>query len=1292
MKITTADNSDIVSTLRTQIDDEKKRGNTVRNSLGETMRLPCSQWVARSMATLFLAGMVTVVPTGGSLAQTPPITSSGLNTQVSAPIDQGGGVTQYDITGGTRPGNGGNLFHSFGTFDVPANNIANFLNDSGLDTSNILARVTGNNVSDIFGTIQTTDFGNANLFLMNPAGIVFGPSAVLNVGGDAYFTTANYIRLTDNVQFTALPSAQDAVLSTADVGAFGFLDANPASITVDGSDLSVALGKTLALIGGDITVGSSLIAPGGKVVLASTASAGEFLNPSFEDAANINGISFTEKGMIKLNPGTTLDVSDPNFDADGRGGTVYIRGGEFVMDSAVIIGDTLGAVDGAETTVDVKVTGNILLDNESFIGSSAQGEGRSGKIEFTGQNMRVDRGSNIISDNFSSGEGAAIGISLTDSLFVGGISDGGNNSSIQTFGEASGVGGSITITAESATIDNLATIKTSGFGTGDPGQVNLNLTGALNVLNGGSVRSFGVGGRTGNTTIMADRIFVSGQFDNFNRSKIENLNDGGGGTGEISLSGREIIFTDGARLNNEATNVLGAVTLSATESITISNHAKIRLSHDTGPGGTLNMNAPSIMMDQGVLQTRTGGTGDASHVILEGHNVTLNGSQINSSTEEITGRGGNVTIAATGTVTITGQLIDEDTGNPKPAGIFTTTEKQGGDSGNISVTGQTVNLAAGGQFNSSSSGSGNGGTTTVSTTGNTLTISGPGSGIFSTASGTGAGGNINVQSTEVQLSNGAALSASSTGTGNSGNISITASGNVQSDSSTVSTSAQQAQGGDIAITAGTDIELRNNTTVSAKSFGAGDAGDITLTGNTATLTASTLTSSTSAAGNAGTLTLNVGSLTGSGATLKSSSTATGDAGQIIVQGTGGNGALPTEVTLTNSTVSTAAEGTGAGGSITLGASGAATLSLANTTITASVRDVPAGANANEGLANILLTSPTIAITGGAITAESSGTRQGGNITLTGAQAVSLTAGAAISASSTGAGNSGNVTISSTTGSVQTNNATVSTSAQQGVGGNITITAGQDVELRNNTTVSAESFGPNNAGDITIGGANTETILVENSTIRTNAANADGGNIKLDSNFMIQVVNSTISSSVGGGAGTGGNINFDPQWILIQNSQILANAFEGSGGNITFTADVGIFIDQFSTIDASSQFGTSGSVNISAPIQNLNGVISQLPEDALRVATLYAERCAAQKGGQFSSFAQGGPEGLPPAPGGFLQSPLSLQSLTAPFPAQGFSPTTNALAFRLGFDRVARLADLGPSGTWRLGSGPDGCAA
>src|SRR5215472_5383325 len=150
-----------------------------------------------------------------------PITPSGLNTQVNLSATPAAGKTQFDITGGTRPGGGTNLFHSFGTFNVPTNNIANFLNSGSvnqngtlllpnLPTSNILGRINGGNPSSIFGMIQTNGpggFPNANLFLMNPNGFLFGPTATINVGGMVAFTTADYLRLADGALFNAVPTA-----------------------------------------------------------------------------------------------------------------------------------------------------------------------------------------------------------------------------------------------------------------------------------------------------------------------------------------------------------------------------------------------------------------------------------------------------------------------------------------------------------------------------------------------------------------------------------------------------------------------------------------------------------------------------------------------------------------------------------------------------------------------------------------------------------------------------------------------------------------------------------------------------------------------------------------------------------------------------------------------------------------------------------------------------------------------------------------------------------------------------
>ena len=278
-----------------------------------------------------------------------PITSSGLNTQVSAPLPLASGQTQFNITGGTRPGGGTHLFHSFGNFNVPTNNIANFLNSGSINqngtllppnlpTANILGRINGGTPSSIFGMIQTNGpggFPTANLFLMNPNGFLFGPTATINVGGMVAFTTADYLRLADGALFNAIPHpAADALLSAAPVAAFGFLGSNPGAITVQGSQLTVANGTGMSLVGGTITIQSGtpeggtaqparLVAPNGKIQLASAASPGEFDAATLQPLPNVNGASFTSFGSVNLAPGSTINVSGEQ--------TVSIRGGQFVL-------------------------------------------------------------------------------------------------------------------------------------------------------------------------------------------------------------------------------------------------------------------------------------------------------------------------------------------------------------------------------------------------------------------------------------------------------------------------------------------------------------------------------------------------------------------------------------------------------------------------------------------------------------------------------------------------------------------------------------------------------------------------------------------------------------------------------------------------------------------------------------------------------------------------------------------------------------------------------------------------
>jgi filamentous hemagglutinin family protein len=175
---------------------------------------------------------------------------------------------------------GPNLFHSFSQFSLSRGESATFTGPNTI--ANILSRVTGGSPSSIDGTIQSQIPG-ANLFLLNPSGVIFGPNASLNVSGSFHVSTANVLRFSDGATFSA-NLTDKSTLTVASPMAFGFLDSHPAGIAIQGSRLSVQPGKTVSVTGGDITIAASqeamnqspvLRAPSGRITLTSVASPGD---------------------------------------------------------------------------------------------------------------------------------------------------------------------------------------------------------------------------------------------------------------------------------------------------------------------------------------------------------------------------------------------------------------------------------------------------------------------------------------------------------------------------------------------------------------------------------------------------------------------------------------------------------------------------------------------------------------------------------------------------------------------------------------------------------------------------------------------------------------------------------------------------------------------------------------------------------------------------------------------------------------------------------------------------------
>jgi hypothetical protein len=215
---------------------------------------------------------------------------------------------------------------------------------------------------------------------------------------------------------------------------------------------------------------------------------------------------------------------------------------------------------------------------------------------------------------------------------------------------------------------------------------------------------------------------------------------------------------------------------------------------------------------------------------------------------------------------------------------------------------------------------------------------------------------------------------------------------------------------------------------------------------------------------------------------------------------------------------------------------------------------------------------------------------------------------------------------------------VSTSAEStGRAGSIEV-QGRQIKLIDHGEISATSSGSGDAGNIMIHAQ--DAFRSNNSSVTTQAETADGGNIHLAVGKHVDLFNSKITASVGGGEGKGGSITIDPTFVTLNHSQIAANAFGGPGGRVNIVADVFLASSDSSVTASSGNPNTPGIVNIQAAITNVSGLLEPLPENIFQATALLQQSCAARfSGGKLSSLAVGSRDGLPLEPGGLLPSPL-----------------------------------------------------
>jgi filamentous hemagglutinin family protein len=382
---------------------------------------------------------------------------------------------------------GSNLFHSFGQFTVRTDESATF---GGPDTiTNVVGRVTGGEPSLIDGRLRS-EIAGANLFLLNPSGVMFGPKASLEVSGSFHVSTADFLRFADGAKFFA-NLARESVLTVAPPAAFGFLNSNPAPITIRGSSLQVPTERALSIMGGDITMAGGRTSSG-RLLLASVASPGEaVLNPP-ESALG----SFAHLGQVELSQGALVST---NSLRGGSAGDVTVRGRRVTLtDGAQIVSNNTGGGRGSDVTI-VATEMIFITGSNSGLFSAAQGQGPGGDLQIQARTIELRNGATIAA--FSASDGAAGNI-----LLQAGDIFRSHHSQVTTETFRSG-GGTIALHAGRLALFIDTELSTSVSGDGrNAGDLTLNAP--FVVLNGSDILANAFGGRGGNVLLRAE-VFLA---------------------------------------------------------------------------------------------------------------------------------------------------------------------------------------------------------------------------------------------------------------------------------------------------------------------------------------------------------------------------------------------------------------------------------------------------------------------------------------------------------------------------------------------------------------------------------------------------------------------------------------------------------------------------------------------------------------------------------------------------------------------------------------------------------------
>jgi filamentous hemagglutinin family protein len=532
------------------------------------------------------------------------------------------GTDQFDIQAEFGHRAGQNLFHSFERFSLRSGETVVFHGPPA--TRNVISRVTGGERSKINGTIRS-EIAGADFYFINPAGVLFGPRAFLDVTGSFHASTANELRFRGGEVFSA-SKPNTSSFSFASPEAFGFLGTDPAPVRVNRSALSVLPREALSLVGGEVKVtGGQLIAPAGALSLVG-------LNEPGAVRVSSGAVRTGRGGEIALREGSILRTA-----GDG-GGAIRIRGGAIVIQDQTIVSANNAGATGSQGGIDVEAD-RLEMRGRSELTADAAGQGHSGTVTVAAGELEIRDGSFVRSSSFGHGAAGSVNVDVGQLRI---FRDGSDRETGIMSDARAGIGdaGTVTVRAADIQLRDGGEIRSSTFSAGDAGRVvvdagQLLISGQgldrLDPLTGISSQVLeGVTGNGGDVLVTADHLELRAD------GKVRSVTFSEGHAGRVEITVHEVALESGGQISSStfSTGDSGKVMLTVHESLSISGHSRFQddrgilppsgvfasansFRPDAGAGGTVTVTAPAIRLaDRGEIASEVfgGGAGGALEV------------------------------------------------------------------------------------------------------------------------------------------------------------------------------------------------------------------------------------------------------------------------------------------------------------------------------------------------------------------------------------------------------------------------------------------------------------------------------------------------------------------------------------------------------------------------------------------------------------------------------------------------------------------------------------------------------